>query len=84
MRIYQLKSFKDVLVINGQTGNKAVVTPQGSVFDNFMTSDTRNMSSAYSALFDDNWRLSDKFETDLFSKVVTNKKDYLKLVVNNY
>jgi hypothetical protein len=89
MRIYQLKSFRDVLVINNQTGNKVVLTPIGAVYENFMTSDTRNMCSAYSALFDDNWRRSNKDEEEKFcfsflpEKVVSNQKDYLRLVVNN-
>jgi len=62
MRIQELKSFNDVLIVNYGTDNKAVLTPSGAVYDNFKTSDTRNMSLAYAALFDDNWRFATGLE----------------------
>jgi hypothetical protein len=95
MYIFQLKKFHDVLVINHQTGNTGVLTPQGSVYDTFATSDAKNMSSAYSALFDDNWREATASEKlsflkrnhlsviRLVSDNTVKKKPHLHLVANN-
>ena len=80
MRLHELKCFKDILVVNNKTGNKAVLTAPGAVFDSFDTHDTRNISVAYAALFDDNWRVASSAESVDFHKKSTCPPSILKLV----
>lgn len=54
--MHELIAEHDVVVANTLTRNVVVLTPVGAVFDALDTSDVLNLSVAYGALFDNNWR----------------------------
>lgn len=58
-----MSCFSDSLIVNTKSNIKAVLTPLGAVYDNFKTSDTRNLTRAFAALFDGNWRYATGLET---------------------
>lgn len=55
MRLHEFTVGKDTLMFREESGNFVVLTPDGAVFNNFITHDLTHMSVAYAALFKDGW-----------------------------